>query len=228
MYRRCLRLESPGSRAIADNGVSESFTVVNTVTPAALRKRLKQARNELSPQAQLAASMGACRQIVRHPRFLRSQRIAVYLANQGEVELHPLIDLCWRLNKAVYLPVLHPFKDRQLAFLRYQPGQPLALNRFGIPEPLADTINQCPTWTLDMVLTPLVGFDRYGHRLGMGGGYYDRTFAFTRQAGCFRTPLLLGVAHDCQEVDELCVAPWDIDMHGIVTGSRIVSADGAS
>lgn len=228
MHCRCLRLESLGSRAIADNGVSESFNLVNVQTQAtsnaSLRQQLKRARADLNPQEQLAAALGVCRQIVRHPHFLRSRRIAAYLANQGEVDLHPLIDLCWRLNKAIYLPVLHPFHDKQLTFMRYEPEQPLALNRYGIPEPLASHNSQIAPWILDIVLTPLVGFDQQGHRMGMGGGYYDRTFAFTRQTWRFRKPLLLGIGHDCQEVNQLAVNPWDICMDGIITGTRLLPA----
>lgn len=202
---------------------------LNTTVPATvatgsknqLRKTLRQRRRDLSPHQQKNASMGLCRQLSRLPAFMNSQRIAAYIPNDGEISAQPLIELAWRLGKSVYLPVLHPFKKGHLFFMQHLPGQPLALNRFGIPEPLCNHDSRCPTWTLDLVLTPLVGFDEQGNRMGMGGGFYDRSFAFMETGHTPRRPRLVGVAHECQKVDVLPCERWDIAMDFIVTDQQL-------
>lgn len=186
-----------------------------------LRRQLRAARRELSRQDQLNASLGVCRQLVCSPLFLRSRRIAVYFCNDGEVNLEPLIDAAWNMGKSLYLPVLHPLKAGELVFMEYHRHQPMAVNRFGIPEPVCHRDSRCHTWLLDLILTPLVGFDELGNRMGMGGGFYDRTFEFLRHNSKPRRPALIGLAHECQKVEQLTVESWDIPMDGIVTGSKI-------
>ncbi|PCJ36747.1 MAG: 5-formyltetrahydrofolate cyclo-ligase [Moraxellaceae bacterium] len=195
-------------------------TTSKSSSKQSLRQSLRLARKQLSHPEQLAASIGLCRQLLMHPRFIYCKRLAVYIANDGEIDLQPLIHLAWSLHKQVYLPVLHPFRQGELIFMQYTPGQPLANNRFGIPEPLSPTDTRIPTWMLDLVLTPLVGFDVDGNRMGMGGGFYDRTFAFVQQNIRPRAPYLVGVAHECQKTEGLITESWDIAMNGIVTGSN--------
>ncbi|MCG8671745.1 MAG: 5-formyltetrahydrofolate cyclo-ligase [Pseudomonadales bacterium] len=185
-----------------------------------LRKQLRQARRNLSRQDQVSASLGVCRQLVTSEIFQKSQRIAVYFCNDGEVNLDPLMHAAWGMGKALFLPVLHPLKKGELVFMEYRPNQPVAKNRFGIPEPISHRDTRCPTWLLDLILTPLVGFDENGNRMGMGGGFYDRTFAFLRENSKPRRPALIGLAHECQKVDQLSVESWDIPMDGIITGQR--------
>ena len=191
----------------------------NTSGPAknALRKQLRHTRRNLSKQQQIQASMGLCRQLTTLPEFIYSQRIAAYIPNDGEIDPQPLIELAWRTGKRVYLPVLHPFKKGHLLFMEHVPNQILAKNRFGIPEPICEHDERCQPWILDLVLTPLVGFDEQGNRMGMGGGFYDRTLAFMNNHSRPRKPCLLGVAHECQKVKTLPNENWDIAMNGIVT-----------
>lgn len=190
----------------------------------ALRRQLRAARRSLSRTDQLNASLGVCRQLITLPAFLRSQRVAVYFSNDGEVNLDPLIDAAWHMGKTLYLPVLHPFKSGELVFMEYHPGQPMARNRFGIPEPVSHRDSRCPAWLLDLILTPLVGFDEAGNRMGMGGGFYDRTFAFLKDGSKPRRPSLLGLAHECQKVEQITTEAWDIPMDGIVTGKTTYGA----
>ncbi len=100
----------------------------------------------------------------------------------------------------------------------------MVTNRFGIPEPDtrhgAHRARRQATWTLDVILLPLVGFDDDGQRIGMGGGFYDRTLAFTQRPG--PRPRLIGLAHDCQRVTRLPVAPWDVPLDAIVSDRRIL------
>lgn len=190
----------------------------NTPAKNELRKTLRAKRRNLTPHQQKQASMGLCRQLSRLPEFIFGQRIAAYIPNDGEIDPQPLLELAWRLGKEVYLPILHPFSKGRLLFMTHYPNQEMAKNRYGIPEPLCDHSAYCPVWTLDMVLTPLVGFDAAGNRMGMGGGFYDRTFAFLNDGSRPRKPRMIGVAHECQKVMELPSERWDIVMNKIVTG----------
>jgi len=198
----------------------------NNSTPAKnqLRKSLRQRRRDLTPHQQKQASMGLCRQLSLLPEFVYGQRIAAYIPNDGEIDPQPLLELAWRLGKEIYLPILHPFAKGRLLFMAHHPNQVMAKNRFGIPEPLCDHSAHCPVWTLDLVLTPLVGFDPEGNRMGMGGGFYDRTFAFLRNNTRPRKPRMIGVAHECQKVETLPNEHWDIMMNRIVTENAQYSA----
>ena len=64
---------------------------------------------------------------------------------------------------------------------------------------------------------PLVGFDPEGGRLGMGGGFYDRSLAYRNRHAYCRKPALLGLAHECQKVDRLALASWDVPLEATVT-----------
>ena len=93
----------------------------------------------------------------------------------GEISTDKLIKTLWAQDKHVYLPVLHPFNPNHLLFLRYLPDTPMLKNKFGIWEPKLNVQNVLPLDELDILFTPLVAFDKQGNRLGMGGGFYDRT-----------------------------------------------------
>lgn len=152
--------------------------------------------------------------------------IAAYLAADGEVSL---TDWLVGTSHHIYLPRIsssNPSADagaggREMAFHAWQPGEPLAENRFGIGEPLVSS----PTITsavLDLVLAPLVAFDSRGARLGMGGGYYDRCFAGTEVT-------LIGVAFQCQQSPtRIPSASWDVPLSAVVTEHGVLECNGPS
>jgi 5-formyltetrahydrofolate cyclo-ligase len=181
---------------------------------------MRAARRSLSASARSRAAHRLARELARTSWFLRSQRIACYLANDGEMDPAPLMERAWRQGKTCYLPVLSPISGDRLWFAAYRPGDPLATNRFGIPEPVYQEERPVPAWALDLVLTPLVAFDPQGNRLGMGGGYYDRTFAYLGGRQRWRKPVLVGLAYDLQKVEALPCAPWDVPLAGVVTEQR--------
>ena len=178
-----------------------------------LRRELRRRRRALSPVQRRRAAEALARAAARSPLFRRSRRIAAYLCADGEIDPAPLVRLAWRLGKQVYLPVV-PRHGGRLAFRRYSPHSVLRPGPFGLPHPVG---SRClPVRRLDLVLAPLVAFDRRGRRLGMGGGFYDRTFAATAGRRWGR-PRLLGLGYAFQELEELPSEPWDLPLWGVLT-----------
>ncbi len=152
------------------------------------------------------------------PLFHNSHRIALFMPNDGEMDPRTLMRLAHAMHKQCYLPVLAGSVRRPgLCFVRFVPGQPLQANRFGIPEPVPRPGHVINPRFLDLVMTPLVAFDDAGNRLGMGGGYYDRSFAFLRLRRHWHHPRLVGVAYEFQRVPSLPHQPWDVPLSGVVT-----------
>lgn len=142
------------------------------------------------------------------------------------MDAFPLLRLAHARHKRCFLPVLRPHPDRKLWFLEYKRGDALENNRFGIPEPRLHNRRIRLPWELDLMLVPLVGFDADCNRLGMGGGFYDRTLAYLAQRWCWRRPLLVGIAHECQRVDALETNPWDVPLNLVATEERIYARKG--
>ena len=182
-----------------------------------LRQQLRRARSRLSDGERSAAATAAVRRVLQAPRFRHAERVAAYVGSKGEIDPMPLLEAAAALNKACYLPVLHPFRRGELWFYRWRPGDPLVCNRFAIPEPIPRKSHLIAARRLDLVIVPLLGFDARCHRLGMGGGYYDRSFAFVRRLQIARRPFLLGFAFEVQRVESLPTQPWDITLDGVVT-----------
>lgn len=183
-----------------------------------LRRQLRHRRRSLSRTERNRRARALALQFIDTQLAHRCQRVAVFLPNDGEPDLKPLIRRLWAMGKQCYLPVLN---RHRLWFLPYYQHTPLRPNRFQIPEPAMVPNRRIPPQTLDLVLTPLVAFDRRGNRLGMGGGFYDRTFAYLDHRRHWRRPQLLGVAFDFQEVEELPAHPWDVPLNGVITDSRM-------
>lgn len=183
-----------------------------------IRQAVRQSRRLLTPDQQALFAQQACERIIAHPRIIGAESVAVFLSFDGELDTSPLIQQLWQQGKRVYLPVLHPFRAGHLLFLHYAPDTELVRNRLKIMEPRLDVRQVLPLPQLDILLTPLVAFDRHGQRLGMGGGFYDRTLQYRNQMS--RGPYPIGLAHDCQQVDALPVESWDIPLPEIITPSR--------
>ncbi|MEX5556302.1 5-formyltetrahydrofolate cyclo-ligase [Pseudomonas rhodesiae] len=185
-----------------------------------LRRLLRKARRALTPSKQREAAQGLYRQLAQHPLFRRSRHISLYLPTDGEIDPRLLLRAAQRRGKATYLPVLSAWPRTKMVFQRVRPGEKLLPNRFRILEPRGNIRQQRKLWALDLVLMPLVGFDDEGGRLGMGGGFYDRSLAYLARRQHWRKPTLLGLAHECQKVDRLAQASWDVPMAGTVTDKQ--------
>lgn len=181
-----------------------------------IRSTMRRQREQLTPQMVCNASVALCDYIRTTPWFRQGHRIAFYAAMPGELDLFSLVRESWRRHKTCYLPVCFSWAtQRTLRFFPYTKQTPLFSNRWGISEPRIH-LPAVPVWTLDIVFIPLLAFDRAGHRLGYGKGFYDRTLARLNRFSVGKKPLLVGVAYAFQGVDQLPAQPWDVPLDKIV------------
>lgn len=189
---------------------------------SALRRQLKAARNAFPPTARRLAARASLRLALRHGLLLRARRIAFYLPQGGEFDAHALLNQALWMQRECYLPVLPP-RGRVMRFGRVGRNTRMKPNRYGIPEPL--DARPLRARELDLLVMPLVGFDREGFRLGMGGGYYDATLAYMRHRRNWRKPRLVGLAYACQGVDMLPHDPWDMPLDAVLTERQLFRFD---
>ena len=182
-----------------------------------IRTHVRHLRRALTPEQQQLAAVQAAERALNFAPIQQAKKIALFLSFDGELNTRPLIAKLWQHKQQVYLPVLHPFSEGQLLFMRYDELTTLTPNRLRIPEPPLDIRNLATLSELDVLLVPLVAFDKQGQRLGMGGGFYDRTLQNWQQHGF----LPVGLGHDCQRVDDLPVAEWDVPLPAMITPSKI-------
>jgi len=181
-----------------------------------LRRELRARRAAQPPKVARAAERSATRRLWLLPQLARARRIAVYLPVGSEFDCTRLIREAWRRGRQVFLPAV---TRRGLRFAPFHARSGLRDNRFGIPEPAAGAGHWRPARELDVVIAPLLAFDRQGRRLGMGGGYYDRTLAFRTRRTCSRRPHFIALAFELQRLDVLPFAAWDVRLDAVVTES---------
>ncbi|MBO1518844.1 5-formyltetrahydrofolate cyclo-ligase [Oceanisphaera pacifica] len=179
-----------------------------------IRRQVREARRQLSHAQQASAALRVVQHVAQDAYLADANKVALYLANDGELDPQPLIDWYWARNTQVYLPVLHPFSTGHLLFLRYTPNTTMTHNRFGIREPKLDIRLLIPKNELDVIYTPLVAFDARGNRMGMGGGFYDRTLSAWQQG---TGPRPVGLAHNCQQLAAIAIDHWGIPLPELIT-----------
>ncbi|RUO24431.1 5-formyltetrahydrofolate cyclo-ligase [Aliidiomarina minuta] len=184
-----------------------------------LREQLKQQRRALTEAEQKSASLQLVDTAMQQPEVAQAETIALYFSFAAELNTAPLLQALLDAGKKVCLPVLHPFAKGHLLMLRYDPQRPLINNKFAIPEPPLRCPDVVPFAQLDTLLVPLVGFDSQGNRLGMGGGFYDRTLAGWH-AGRYPQLKVMGLAHDCQQAGHIPVQSWDVPLPAVITATR--------
>lgn len=182
-----------------------------------LRKKLCAARRSLDNDAQATAAEELLPKALTAINNLETSkpltRIAGYLAFQGEIDVSPVLQALRAKDITTYVPMLN---DETLLFAPWSENTPYTSNRFGIIEPSVPKQQWISAEQLDAVLVPLVAFDNDGHRMGMGGGFYDKTFARRlKQPG---PPWLIGVAHEFQRVDTVYPEWWDVKLDSVLTG----------
>ncbi len=187
-----------------------------------IRKDMRQRRAQLSTKTIRQASQSISRRIQRHPAFKASQSTAAYLPCAGEADPQPIIQGAWERGQSIYLPRV--LDGKHMHFVSYRADTPMVLNRYGIAEPNVHASQEIHVHDLDLILLPLVAFDRHGTRLGMGAGYYDRALAVRLRRRRWRKPRLIGLAYDFQEVEGgLQRESWDVPLDAVVTENRWIN-----
>ena len=196
---------------------------IDTTDKTTLRKRLRRSRRELGEQAQRQAAEKLLVQLLQLPEFVASRRVAMYLANDGEISPERVVQWMHANSRQCLLPIVQQDRGRNwLLFAEIKPDTEYTKNRFGIFEPVVEPDMLLRADQLDMVLLPLVGFDGAGNRIGMGGGFYDTTFEFARDPQV-KSPVMIGLAHECQKVGTIEAERWDIPLSIVVTDQNIYS-----
>ncbi len=185
---------------------------------AGLRRDLRQRRRALPPAQRIAAAEALAQRLLALPFLPASGHVAGYWAMDGEIGLHAF-QLRLPAGLVYCLPVLH---GEELRFAPWRAGDGLVTNRFGIPEPDVAPSSALAPEQMALVVMPLVGFDDQGHRLGMGGGWYDRSFAWRIAAPA--PPWLVGVGFEVQRTSALDVQDWDVRPDAICTESDTLLA----
>lgn len=174
----------------------------------------------MTAEQQLNHEISATLKLLRLPFIQRAQKVAVFLTNDGELGTGWLIAKLWQTPKKLYLPVLTKFNRHPMQFANFHSSSIMQKNHFNIPEPLVNKGQLLHGKELDLVIMPLTCFDKYGNRIGMGGGFYDRSFAFKRFTRHAR-PKLIGWAHECQQVEHINSEKWDIPLDAIITEKNV-------
>lgn len=189
----------------------------SVATRSEIRRRIRARRRALSEHERRVAARDLARAAVSTRIFRSASRVAFYLPHDGELDPTLLMHRAWDMDKACYLPVLDTLTSDRLWFSPYEEDGPLVENRYGIPEPPGGMRRRVRARRLDLVLAPLVAFDPYGNRLGMGGGYYDRSLSFLRYHRRWHRPRFYGVAYEFQKIQRLDSAAWDVPLDGVFT-----------
>ncbi len=188
-----------------------------------LRKLLRQKRRDLDSFAQQTAAENLLIQLLTLDAFAQSKKVAMYLANDGEIAASEVQQWMYANGKHPYLPIVRQSNGRNsLLFAEAKQDAAYSENHFGISEPVVNDDELVSPDKLDLVLLPLVGFDQSGNRVGMGGGFYDTTFEFLKNGNDLQQkPILIGLAHECQKVKQISAESWDIPLSIVVTDQQV-------
>tara|TARA_B110000977_G_scaffold6883_1_gene9548 strand:+ start:174 stop:764 length:591 start_codon:yes stop_codon:yes gene_type:complete len=186
-----------------------------------IRQQLRLKRRSLTLLQQQQAARSLADLIIESAFFQKANRVGLYLANDGEIDPSIILSSANELNKQCFLPVIDPKSANSLYFASFNANTILQPNRYGILEPVHVESEIQSVNNMDVLFMPLVGFDRLGNRIGMGGGYYDRTLASMK---LIEKPALtlVGLAHSGQEVSQISSQSWDIPLHLIATEKEII------
>lgn len=187
-----------------------SADVPPVVARSELRRTLRERRRAISGFRRRRANRAILARLLALAGYRRARHVALYWPADGEVDLRAVAAAARRDGKTIYLPVVG--HGATMSFAPWRHAAKLHPNRFGIPEPRVARRQRVGASRLELIVMPLVAFDAQGHRLGMGGGYYDRALAAHR-----RRPVLVGAAFACQEVPRVPARPWDVPLDLVIT-----------
>ena len=187
---------------------------------AETRNQIRTLRRDVDSQTHAANSSKICDGFWNLDTFQSAEHVGAYLAFDGEADPMELMTSAFEKGKQIYLPVIVG-KTKPLLFAPWTPSTTMVKNRFNILEPNVEPSKRVDAHRLDFVVNPLVGFDEQCNRIGVGGGYYDRTFAFLNEPGRARTVMLVGFAFELQKLDSIQPQPWDVRLDAVVTESSV-------
>ena len=151
--------------------------------------------------------------IVEYSRQASPAMVAAYMSFDGEPDLMPALAMLENSGVRLALPVVQNARGTAvITFRRWSISGEMRQNRYGIHEPVGTKDIVVPD--IDLVLVPLVGWDKTGGRLGMGAGFYDRLF---QPHSHLARPVRIGIAYELQNVESIPCDPWDIGLHGVLT-----------
>jgi 5-formyltetrahydrofolate cyclo-ligase len=179
-----------------------------------IRKALRKQRAELAEDEVAAMSLAITDKLCHTQQLNRTERIAVYMAEFGEVDCSLFIERMLDRGKALFSPIL---RKNHLLFAPLLPDTPMLPNRYGILEPVYKNSDLKFAKELQAIITPLVAFDSNLNRLGMGGGYYDRSMAFKKRRQYWKAPRMIGVAYSFQHVAQIATRRWDVPLDAVIT-----------
>ena len=198
---------------------------MTTADKVSLRREMRNHRRALGEAQRRAAAAGLLQNLLTLDAFSAAETMAMYLVNDGEIDPVDVMHWCWNNHRKTYVPIVIQAQCNSLVFAPVGPDSRFIENRFGIPEPVVDEAEIIGAADLDLVLLPLVAFDASGNRIGMGGGFYDRTFEFVRDQAV-RVPAMIGIAHELQRVPQIDSESWDIPLSTVVTDCGVYHMDG--
>ncbi len=179
------------------------------ISKSQFRQSLTRKRQALTAQQLKDNSYAICQRLSEH--FLKPElqlSYAIYWPFGNEVDLRPLL----KKHPNGHIPSVF---NKKMQFQSWHPELMITMHPLGMMQPAY--ITESPPAHLNLCFLPLLGFDAQGHRLGMGGGFYDRYFESNTNTQ------LIGVAHDCQQVDALPTDDWDVKLHAIATESQLIT-----
>lgn len=195
----------------------------NKAIKSELRENIRLQRNQMTESEALAAGQSLSLKLKQHNVIQYGEKVACFLSFDGEISTQSTLKLITKLGAHCYLPKLRPYKPNRLWFMPYQQNTSMANNRYGIAEVDLPINKAIAVSQFNVVLLPLVGFDLNGSRLGMGGGFYDATFAHLRNSK--DRPLFIGLAYEMQKFEALPSDPWDLPLDGVCTEKNFYRFD---
>jgi len=185
-----------------------------------LRAVMRERRRSMTDRDVYERSLAAQRRVLASDAWSAATSVGLYVGVRRETDTSLLLEEAWKAGKDVYLPHVSPVALGIMNLVLCRSGQDLVKNRFGIPEPAShiSPVSQENFGYPDIIVVPGLAFDTEGHRLGSGGGYYDRLFV----KKSMRDVIRIGFAYAFQIVESLPAEMWDVPMHALVTEESFV------
>ena len=183
------------------------------------RNRIRAARRAASQEERAIWSHRICACVAALGSFQAANTVAGFLAFDGEADPAELMVQAIDQGKQVYVPTIID-KGEPLMFVPWSENCELEENRYGIFEPVVPQSEWIEAGQLDFVITPLVAFDESCNRIGVGGGFYDRSFSFlndSKNNSEESNVQLVGFAFELQKVKSIKTNDWDIPLSAVAT-----------